>query len=149
MKCRESPGTPEGLQEPPKAPESRRKPPKTSDEKSTNQKPPTKNRRENLPPVHFMLLEHLELIGDDGGITHLGNALKDARRGPPGRARAGPGRPRRAHAAVARPSAVGAHAKKHPASLQGTIGSCGVDAAATPPRAFKVERRRWPWIVPC
>ena len=30
-----------------------------------------------------------------------------------------------------------------------TVGSCGVDAAATPPRAFKVERRLWLWIVPC
>ncbi|CAK0899193.1 unnamed protein product [Prorocentrum cordatum] len=29
--------------------------------------------------VHFMLLEHLELIGDDGGITHLGNVLKDVK----------------------------------------------------------------------
>ncbi|CAK0862434.1 unnamed protein product [Prorocentrum cordatum] len=28
--------------------------------------------------VHFMLLEHLELIGDDGGITHLGDVLKDS-----------------------------------------------------------------------
>ena len=28
-----------------------------------------------------------------------------------------------------------------------TAGSCSVDAAATPPQAFKVERRWWPWIV--
>eukprot|EP00959_Pyramimonas_sp_CCMP1952_P468892 9493998-Pyramimonas_sp.AAC.4 len=26
-------------------------------------------------------------------------------------------------------------------------GPCSVDAAATPPRAFKVERHQWPWIV--
>lgn len=28
--------------------------------------------------VHFMLLEHLELIADDGGMTVLGNVLKDS-----------------------------------------------------------------------
>merc|ERR1719502_2024580 len=27
--------------------------------------------------VHFMLLEHLELIAEDGGMTVLGDALKD------------------------------------------------------------------------
>mmetsp|Transcript_57653 Transcript_57653/g.137121 ORF Transcript_57653/g.137121 Transcript_57653/m.137121 type:complete len:781 (+) Transcript_57653:107-2449(+) len=30
--------------------------------------------------VHFMLLEHLELIADDGGATVLGNVLKDSPR---------------------------------------------------------------------
>lgn len=30
--------------------------------------------------VHFMLLEHLELIADDGGMTVIGNALKDSPR---------------------------------------------------------------------
>jgi len=30
--------------------------------------------------VHFMLLEHLELIADDGGMTVLGNVLKDSPR---------------------------------------------------------------------
>jgi len=30
--------------------------------------------------VHFMLLEHLELISDDGGMTVLGNVLKDSPR---------------------------------------------------------------------
>jgi len=30
--------------------------------------------------VHFMLLEHLELISDDGGATVLGNVLKDSPR---------------------------------------------------------------------
>jgi hypothetical protein len=30
--------------------------------------------------VHFMLLEHLELIADDGGMTVLGNVLKDTPR---------------------------------------------------------------------
>mmetsp|Transcript_38027 Transcript_38027/g.97153 ORF Transcript_38027/g.97153 Transcript_38027/m.97153 type:complete len:739 (+) Transcript_38027:75-2291(+) len=30
--------------------------------------------------VHFMLLEHLELIADDGGMTVLGNVLKDVPR---------------------------------------------------------------------
>lgn len=28
--------------------------------------------------VHFMLLEHLELIADDGGMTVIGNALRDS-----------------------------------------------------------------------
>merc|ERR1740127_111700 len=30
--------------------------------------------------VHFMLLEHLELIAEDGGMTVLGNVLKDSPR---------------------------------------------------------------------
>jgi len=30
--------------------------------------------------VHFKLLEHLELIADDGGMTILGNDLKDSPR---------------------------------------------------------------------
>merc|ERR1740127_180466 len=30
--------------------------------------------------VHFMILEHLELIAEDGGMTVLGNVLKDTPR---------------------------------------------------------------------
>jgi len=38
----------------------------------------TKDRESLSALVHFMLLEHLELIADDGGMTVIGNALRDS-----------------------------------------------------------------------
>jgi len=38
----------------------------------------TKDKESLSALVHFMLLEHLELIADDGGMTVIGNALRDS-----------------------------------------------------------------------
>jgi len=47
---------------------------RTGDEKPTF----TKDKESLSALTHFMLLEHLELIADDGGMTVIGNALTDS-----------------------------------------------------------------------